>query len=187
MDEKELQKLYDAMNSKFDVGDFNTFKTKMQTPEDRKKFYDVVGKNGFDLGDYNQFEERIAGVKKKPSNDGATGLAESSSTTQSLETEIPLVSLEDNETANPIDLAAKYFELSNKTKKESMPSSGKGGQNVMTVPDEGVKVDNNGQEYVMGGRKEAQDLKEFLKINRGVDADELACRIHGVLRAGGSV
>ncbi len=65
MDEKELQALYNAMSNKFDVGDFNAFKSKMQTPDDRKKFYDVVSSKGLDLGDYNQYETRIGGVKKK--------------------------------------------------------------------------------------------------------------------------
>ena len=59
MDEKELQRLYNAVNSKFDIGDYNTFRTRMQTPEDRKKFYDVVGSKGFDLGQYPFYEERL--------------------------------------------------------------------------------------------------------------------------------
>jgi len=61
MDEKELQALYNAMSNKFDVGDYNAFKSKMQTTEQRKSFYDAVGKHGFDLGDYNTYEQRIAG------------------------------------------------------------------------------------------------------------------------------
>jgi len=65
MDEKELERLYNAVNSKFDIGDYNTFRTRMQTPEDRKKFYDVVGSKGFDLGQYPFYEERLSGVKKK--------------------------------------------------------------------------------------------------------------------------
>jgi len=73
MDEKELERLYNAVNSKFDIGDYNTFRTRMQTPEDRKKFYDVVGSKGFDLGEYPFYEERLSGVKKKPvSEDGST-------------------------------------------------------------------------------------------------------------------
>lgn len=65
MDEKELEALYKAMSDKFDVGNYDTFKSKMQTPDDRKRFYDAVGDQGFDLGDYNEYEKRLGGVKKK--------------------------------------------------------------------------------------------------------------------------
>ncbi len=69
MDEKELQALYNAMSPRFDVGDWDTFRSKMSTSEQRKSFYDAVGQHGFDLGDYNQYETRLAGVKKKESFD----------------------------------------------------------------------------------------------------------------------
>ncbi len=65
MDEKELQKLFGAVSSKFDIGSFDTFKEKMSTPEQRKSFYDVVNKHGFDIGDYNAYETRLAGVSDK--------------------------------------------------------------------------------------------------------------------------
>ena len=65
MDEKELQALYNAMSKQFDVGDWNSFKGKMQTTDQRKNFYDAINKNGYDLGDYNEFEGRIAGTVKK--------------------------------------------------------------------------------------------------------------------------
>jgi len=88
MDEKELERLYNAVNSKFDIGDYNTFRTRMQTPEDRKKFYDVVGSKGFDLGEYPFYEERLSGVKKKPvSEDGFTGSANGVSSNQDIENE----------------------------------------------------------------------------------------------------
>jgi len=83
MDEKELQRLYNAVNSKFDIGDYNTFRTRMQTPEDRKKFYDVVGSKGFDLGQYPFYEERLSGIKKKQSSDvGSTPLGSGVSKSQ---------------------------------------------------------------------------------------------------------
>lgn len=65
MDEKELQALYNAMSKTLDIGGYDQFKAKMQTTDDRKRFYDVVGQNGFDLGNYSEYENRIAGVKKK--------------------------------------------------------------------------------------------------------------------------
>jgi hypothetical protein len=65
MDEKELEKLYNAVSSKYDVGDFNSFKAKMATSDLRKRFYDVVGQKGLDLGDYNVYEHRLSGAKKQ--------------------------------------------------------------------------------------------------------------------------
>ena len=59
---EDLKKLYDAISPKFDIGDFDTFSQKMQTPEQRKSFYDVVSSKGLDLGDYNEYEDRL---KKK--------------------------------------------------------------------------------------------------------------------------
>lgn len=65
MDEKELQALFDSVSQKFNVGDFNSFRQKMLTPDQRKSFYDVVSKKGISLGDYQTYENRIGGVKKK--------------------------------------------------------------------------------------------------------------------------
>lgn len=80
MDEKQLELLYKAMSSRFDVGDWNTFRSKMQTPEQRKSFYTAVGGNGFDLGDYQQYESRLAGaVKKKESSSPSSNLSQSGS------------------------------------------------------------------------------------------------------------
>lgn len=80
INEQELEKLYNAVSSEFDIGDIGTFKNKMQNVEDRKRFYDVVNAQGFDIGDYNSYEERLSGVKKKDGSSGSTfgsGLSQS--------------------------------------------------------------------------------------------------------------
>ncbi len=61
MDEN-YQKLYDAVSAQFDIGDFNVFKSKMTTPEERKSFFDKIGEAGLDLGDYETYENKL---KKK--------------------------------------------------------------------------------------------------------------------------
>jgi hypothetical protein len=66
MEEKDLQKLHSAVSTKFDIGDYDAFKSKMQTPEQRKSFYDKVSERGFDLGDYDSYESRL---KKKEETD----------------------------------------------------------------------------------------------------------------------
>lgn len=58
------QKLYSALSSKFDLGTFDEFNSKMNNPESRKKLYNSVSSN-FDLGSYDEFESKIAPVKKK--------------------------------------------------------------------------------------------------------------------------
>lgn len=54
----DLDKLYEAVSSKFDIGDYETFKNKMTTPEQRRSFYDNVSER-FDLGDYDSYESRL--------------------------------------------------------------------------------------------------------------------------------
>lgn len=55
----DLEKLYKVVSEKFDIGDYDTFSSKMKTKEDREKFYNVVSEKGFDLGDYNEYENRL--------------------------------------------------------------------------------------------------------------------------------
>lgn len=81
----ELDKIYTAVSAKFDIGDAESFKQKMQTPADRKKFYEVVGQKGFDLGDYDQYETRLSasaspstGEKKKEFTSSSTNSADAS-------------------------------------------------------------------------------------------------------------
>ena len=58
----DLKKLYDAVSSTLDIGTFESFSSKMQSEEERKRFYDAIAKNGLDLGDYKEYESRL---KKK--------------------------------------------------------------------------------------------------------------------------
>lgn len=88
----DLKKLYEAVSSKFDVGSFDEFSAKMQTPEDRKSFYDVINSKGFDLGNYDEYETRLSG---SPKGANAEGNGESGSpsadTTSSSELDVPTV------------------------------------------------------------------------------------------------
>ena len=78
MEENEFENLYKAITGltndngapKFDIGDFDTFYGKMQTPEDRKGFYDSMANAGFDLGDYDQYEARLSVPDVKKKDDG---------------------------------------------------------------------------------------------------------------------
>jgi len=58
---ESLRKLYDGVSSEYEIGDFNTFKTKMGNPNSRKKFYDFVSSgNKLDIGDYESFELKVS-------------------------------------------------------------------------------------------------------------------------------
>lgn len=68
----ELQRLYNAVSAKFDIGEYDSFRSAMDTPEKRKSFYDVVSKKGFDLGDYDVYESRL-GKPLEVSDSGSAG------------------------------------------------------------------------------------------------------------------
>ena len=57
MDSK-LKLLYDNVSQHFELGDYESFKSKMANPEKRKLFYDNVGQV-FELGDYETFTKKI--------------------------------------------------------------------------------------------------------------------------------
>ena len=58
---ESLQKLYDGVTSQnVKIGDFDTFKTKMQNPESRRKFYDQVSALNIKLGEYETFEAKVS-------------------------------------------------------------------------------------------------------------------------------
>lgn len=78
MEENEFENLYKAITGltndngtpRFNIGDFDTFYGKMQSPEDRKGFYDSMANAGFNLGDYDQYETRLSGADVKKKDDG---------------------------------------------------------------------------------------------------------------------
>lgn len=162
MDEKELEALYKAMSDKFDVGNYDTFKSKMQTPDDRKRFYDAVGDQGFDLGDYNEYEKRLGGVKKKVGSiDFEKSSLQSGNTASSPS---PLPSGEEGSIDPILGEVTQIKDLESKTKDIPMPSSGKGGNIVVKAPDD-------------ASIGEAKKRKENFKNIYGIDFDEFSGEI----------
>jgi hypothetical protein len=90
------KKLYSALSSKYDLGSYDEFNSKMNNPESRKKLFDSASKN-FDLGSYNDFESK---VKKKevlqPTSQKNTSDSKSKLTTTP-------VSLDTEETQVPVE------------------------------------------------------------------------------------
>lgn len=165
MDEKELEKLWQAMGSHFDVGDFSTFRQKMQTPQQRKSFYDAANTHGVDLGNFDEYEGRLSGNQKKNpvGNDGSTTLSNTNSVgaTPSTSNEennshIPTVDLSDNTPEDNIDLAKKYGQL-----QESLLKNMVTGIGDITSTMSGIV-----------NAKESKDLRDFLIDTRGVDNPE---------------
>jgi len=59
MKSEELKKLYDAVSAKFDIGDYETFVSRMQTVEGRKKFHAKVSEV-FNIGTFEDMEKRLS-------------------------------------------------------------------------------------------------------------------------------
>ncbi len=58
MKSEELKKLYDAVSAKFDIGDYESFVSRMQTVDGRKKFHAAVSKV-YDIGTFEDMEKRL--------------------------------------------------------------------------------------------------------------------------------
>jgi len=56
---EELNSLWTSLSSKFDIGGFEQFSSKMQTPEERKRFFDTMASRNVDLGGYEEYESRL--------------------------------------------------------------------------------------------------------------------------------
>jgi hypothetical protein len=71
--EDALYNLWNTTRNDFEIGDFDSFKSKMQDPTLRSNFYKTAGAK-YDLGDYGSFEIKVAGqpkpntLQKLPSN-----------------------------------------------------------------------------------------------------------------------
>ncbi len=74
MEENEYEKLFNSVtglkndegSQRFNIGTIEEFTSRMETPDQRRSFYDLMGTKGIDLGDYDSYEFRLAGgVKKK--------------------------------------------------------------------------------------------------------------------------
>ncbi len=60
-----IEKLYGSLSQSYDLGDFNTFQTKMANPDSRRKLYDAVSKT-HSLGEYDIYEQKV--LSALPSN-----------------------------------------------------------------------------------------------------------------------
>ena len=58
MKSEELKKLYDAVSAKFNIGDYETFLSRMQTVDGRKEFHAAVSKV-YDIGTFEDMEKRL--------------------------------------------------------------------------------------------------------------------------------
>jgi hypothetical protein len=64
MNEIELKKLWTKLGEKYDIGDWESFKSKMITKEQRKKFYDKISEK-MNIGSYEDFEKRLSQPQSK--------------------------------------------------------------------------------------------------------------------------
>src|ERR1039457_3186178 len=83
MDEKQIQALYDAMNSKLNLGSYQDFKGKLLSDDNfRKSFHDEASQD-LNLGDYNSFSKNLKKKEGGVSSQSSNTSAQTSSPTQS--------------------------------------------------------------------------------------------------------
>ena len=56
---ENLNSLWASLSNKFNIGSFEQFSNKMQTPEERKRFFDAMSGRGVNLGDFREYENRL--------------------------------------------------------------------------------------------------------------------------------
>ena len=122
----EYKALYEAVSNKFSIGTFEEFEARMQSPEDRKRFYDAVSKKGFSLGGYDDYEERLK--KKEASTESqSTGAQESTPSVSASNVPVPETILEGMErfkkTGQATEPAAVGTKAAEKPKKKAEGSS----------------------------------------------------------------
>jgi hypothetical protein len=87
MNEIELKKLHDKIQSVKDFGDFNKFKSKMGDVNPRKRFYDkyfsFLKSKGINLGSYDEYERRLSSGNTNAG--GSTGGGGNSSSNENTE------------------------------------------------------------------------------------------------------
>ena len=122
----EYKALYEAVSNKFSIGTFEEFEARMQSPEDRKRFYDAVSKKGFSLGGYDDYEERLK--KKETSTESqSTGAQESTPSVSASNVPVPETILEGMErfkkTGQATEPAAVGTKAAEKPEKKAEGSS----------------------------------------------------------------
>lgn len=131
---------------------------------DAKVHYDINGTQYQIPHTESEAFENDMGLKKKEEN-GGKSQSEIPSITN--DEQLPTVSLEDNNKKDAFQLAQEHEQLANATKEVSVPSSGKGGELLTTVPDDD-KI------------KQADKLRDFSISNRGVDPVDLSQEVKGL-------
>ncbi len=174
------KKLYDGLvKEKLYTKSFDEFQKQFSTPEAIDKLHKGLQEESLYTKTNKDFQDQyFPDVKKKDS----TGLPSADGTLPSQD--IPIVSLDDNSKPNAIDLANNYTSLKNAVKEVPVPSSGKGGELLTTVPDEGTVINPKERDETkiqrVGGTQEARDIKDYLSNTHGIDVEDLANETKGL-------
>ena len=73
--DKSRQKLYDSVSQYLDIGDFDTFNTKMNDADSRKRFHDAVSQY-VEMPSFDEFESKISRQKDATPEEINTGIQE---------------------------------------------------------------------------------------------------------------
>lgn len=157
-DDPPIKKLYKGLYAdKKYTKSFDEFKKQYSTPEAIDKLYNGLKEDGDYTKSKDDFQvQYFAEVKKKEPTPSGVSVGK----LLSQDVEIPIVSLENTEGKNPIDLAQDYQSLKNKQKFPSEEEMGRSMGMAQPVPDE-------------QGQKQAANLKDYLQNNHGIDPEDL--------------
>tara|TARA_R100001082_G_scaffold29824_2_gene14971 strand:- start:1182 stop:6782 length:5601 start_codon:yes stop_codon:yes gene_type:complete len=145
---ESLNKLYDSVSKTYEIGDFNTFKTKMGNPDSRRKFYDKVSET-HELGDFNTFEIKV------------------SSSAPAINPQEVFVDLPDEPSE---DLFKKSIYESVKQQENSVAKNNPYGVNLPRKKTNIEKIKNLGGSVMMGSRSllEFQDMETGMRTGENI-------------------
>ncbi len=145
---ESLNKLYDSVSKAYEIGDFNTFKTKMGNPDSRRKFYDKVSET-HELGDFNTFEIKV------------------SSSAPAINPQEVFVDLPDEPSE---DLFKKSIYESVKQQENSVAKNNPYGVNLPRKKTNIEKIKNLGGSVMMGSRSllEFQDMETGMRTGENI-------------------
>lgn len=178
MEENEYEKLFNSVtglknddgSQRFNIGTIEEFTSKMETPDQRRSFYDLMKTKGVDLGEYDSYEFRLAGgVKKKDE----AQIAPSVSVADGEETSAVSPSISE---ARPIDLGTPE-PLTAKTPdevpyQEVQFLTGDFGNAINSIPFLGDIIDDGARAIAQGNRQGAVVNDALAVMSRGSAASD---------------
>lgn len=178
MEENEYEKLFNSVtglknddgSQRFNIGTIEEFTSKMETPDQRRSFYDLMKTKGVDLGDYDSYEFRLAGgVKKKDESQVAPSVSvvdgeETSAVSPSISGAPPIASGTPEPLTTKTPDEVPYQEVQFLT--------GEFGSAINSIPFLGDIIDDGARAIAQGNRQGAVVNDALSVMSRGAAASD---------------